>query len=295
MDAGSPLHRAIAVSLRRTRVPRSLPMSSAVMPVCILSAPGKASLSADGSGDCSNRAQHTREVLRSAAQYASKLRNLLVGIERWGGRRLMKTSSCPAVVSRLSKLLGALLAAVVVIGFGLSTAGTASAATNGGGPTRAAWRHQMQHLAVPAKGCFTGSYPTIRWQQVQCHAAPKIPFAPREAPRIVSRHGVRPVAVAALKPASRPRRRGDRRQRRLLGAGHLRLDLDCDGIVPVRLARLHRDGHRWRQRLLAPAQHRVLLGFTGLRRGRDPFGLPRLAAVRLLGELRRGVHAVLVA
>jgi len=112
----------------------------------------------------------------------------------------MKKSSYPAVVSRLSKLLGALLAAAVVIGFGLSTA---SAATNGGSPpTRAAWRQQMQHLAVPAKGCFTGSYPTIGWQQVQCHAAPKIPFAPREAPRIVSRDGVRPVA--ALKPAAGP-------------------------------------------------------------------------------------------
>jgi hypothetical protein len=60
----------------------------------------------------------------------------------------------------------------------------------------------MEHLAVPAKGCFTDSYPTIAWQQVQCHAAPKIPFAPRQAPRIVSRDGVRPVA--ALKPAAGP-------------------------------------------------------------------------------------------
>ena len=121
-----------------------------------------------------------------------------------GGVRLMKKWSYPSVVSRSSKLLGVLLAAAVVIGFGLSSASTASAATNGGGPTRGAWRHQMEHLAVPAKGCFTGSYPTIKWQQVQCHAAPKIPFAPREVPRIVSRHDVRPVAVAALKPAAGP-------------------------------------------------------------------------------------------
>ena len=114
----------------------------------------------------------------------------------------MKKRSYPSVVSRPSRLLGALLAAIVVIGFGLSTAGPAGAATNGGAPTRAAWRHQMEHLAVPAKGCFTDSYPTIGWQQAACHAAPKIPFAPRQAPRIVSRHGVR--SVAALKPAAGP-------------------------------------------------------------------------------------------
>ena len=140
----------------------------------------------------------TREMSCSAVQFRTNYGIPSRG-SRGGGVRLMKKRSCPSVVSRLSKLLGALLAAVVVIGFG---PGIANAATNGGGPTRAAWRHQMQHLAVPAKGCFTGSYPTIGWQQVPCHAAPKIPFAPREAPRIVSRDGVRPVA--ALKPAAGP-------------------------------------------------------------------------------------------
>jgi len=109
----------------------------------------------------------------------------------------MKKRSYPLVLSFLPKIFGALLAAAVVMGFGLTGA---SAAANGRLPTRLAWRHQMQHLVVPAKGCFTGSYPTPKWHQVQCHTAPRIPFAPG----IVSHNGVPSGIGSAAADAAGP-------------------------------------------------------------------------------------------
>lgn len=113
----------------------------------------------------------------------------------------MKTCSYPSVGRRLWGFLAVLLCAGLVLGF---ETGTTHAATKTRLVTSITWRHQMQRLAVPRTGCFTGSYPTIRWERVRCHAAPKIPLAPRDVPsapaRPIAHSGVVPPSAAGASP-----------------------------------------------------------------------------------------------
>lgn len=44
-----------------------------------------------------------------------------------------------------------------------------------------AWQAAIAKASVPAKGCFTASYPAVVWRQVPCRKAPHIPFVPRGA------------------------------------------------------------------------------------------------------------------
>jgi len=46
----------------------------------------------------------------------------------------------------------------------------------------AAWRHTMQHAAVPAKGCYHASYPSTVWAKVDCVKAPNRLYLPRHFP-----------------------------------------------------------------------------------------------------------------
>jgi hypothetical protein len=127
------------------------------------------------------------------------------GAAEWSPRcesaSIKESRSHPSAVRRASTRLGALVAAALLVGVGLSSA---SAATTGGGVTKTTWRHQMQQLAVPARGCFAGSFPTVHWQQVQCHAAPMVPLAPNGIPRVSSSLGVRSEVGEALTPAVGP-------------------------------------------------------------------------------------------
>lgn len=47
---------------------------------------------------------------------------------------------------------------------------------------RAAWRRQIQQLALPGRGCFAGAYPALKWHRIACVAEPKVKFAPSAAP-----------------------------------------------------------------------------------------------------------------
>ena len=38
-------------------------------------------------------------------------------------------------------------------------------------PVRDAWRRQMTRTPFPKPGCYTSSYPSIRWQEVPCSTA----------------------------------------------------------------------------------------------------------------------------
>ncbi len=108
----------------------------------------------------------------------------------------------PLPRSGKAKLFGALLVATVVVGVGPTTAASATPGrilTN-----RIAWRHTMARLAVPTNGCFTGSYPSIGWQRVPCHVAPRMPFAPLGVPRVVNRAGSSVVPEFLSEPARGP-------------------------------------------------------------------------------------------
>src|SRR5436190_20210779 len=50
-----------------------------------------------------------------------------------------------------------------------------------------AWRRAMQRLRVPARGCFTATYPTVQWRKVACVTPAELPLTPL--------HGHRPFTV----------------------------------------------------------------------------------------------------
>ena len=68
--------------------------------------------------------------------------------------------------------------------FCLSLAATANAATPAAKPAapdaqHQAWRAAIEQTPVPQAGCFTATYPSATWTQVQCKVAPKRPYLPR--------------------------------------------------------------------------------------------------------------------
>lgn len=83
-------------------------------------------------------------------------------------------------MNRLAGRRARAMFATVLVGASLGAAlvtGAAGATT--AGMTPAAWRAAMPLVAVPANGCFTSAYPGLAWQQVQCHAAPRLRLIPR--------------------------------------------------------------------------------------------------------------------
>ena len=48
---------------------------------------------------------------------------------------------------------------------------------------RQAWQDQVARTPVPAEGCFTMSYPSTAWTQVQCGKAPNRPYVPAHGHR----------------------------------------------------------------------------------------------------------------
>jgi len=59
----------------------------------------------------------------------------------------------------------------------LSLTVAAQAADNRG--ALEAWREAIAHTNVFAAGCFEASYPSMKWNKVECGEAPAIPFIPR--------------------------------------------------------------------------------------------------------------------
>jgi hypothetical protein len=43
---------------------------------------------------------------------------------------------------------------------------------------QAAWRDQISATPTPSEGCFVADYPSIVWTQVECIAAPDVPYVP---------------------------------------------------------------------------------------------------------------------
>lgn len=68
-------------------------------------------------------------------------------------------------------------AAVLAAGAALMTTGAANAASDT--QLQAIWRAAIAHTPTPKAGCFTAIYPTVRWTQTACVAAPNRPYVPR--------------------------------------------------------------------------------------------------------------------
>jgi hypothetical protein len=46
------------------------------------------------------------------------------------------------------------------------------------------WATSLHRKGAPKKGCFTATYPSTEWKEVECVPAPNIPFIPRRGPRL---------------------------------------------------------------------------------------------------------------
>lgn len=79
-------------------------------------------------------------------------------------------------------ILGVTALAVAALATTGAMAPAASAGAANPAPlTQSAWHNDIVHLATPAKGCFTATYPVLSWKTVGCTAAPHKPFPPRTA------------------------------------------------------------------------------------------------------------------
>lgn len=68
--------------------------------------------------------------------------------------------------------------------FGASFATAVQATDTAATPLHAQWRAAISRAALPGKGCFTADYPSTKWKQTSCTAAPGIPFEPAHKPAV---------------------------------------------------------------------------------------------------------------
>jgi hypothetical protein len=80
------------------------------------------------------------------------------------------------LLRRIKQSLGVL--ALTALAAASLSAGSASAATQRNIRTKAQWQAAMAHVPQPGTGCFSASYPTLRWHAVKCAVAPRLPLAP---------------------------------------------------------------------------------------------------------------------
>jgi hypothetical protein len=83
---------------------------------------------------------------------------------------------------------GLLLAGLALLAFGRSPHGPVGAARAESPPPKSvrghdAWRRAIQRLRVPARGCFTATYPTVEWNKVACVTPPRLPYTPARGHR----------------------------------------------------------------------------------------------------------------
>lgn len=92
---------------------------------------------------------------------------------------------------RLLRARGLIVVGVIVTAGSLAALGSplgASASSTPRPRQLQLWRHAIETLGLPGKGCFSASFPSVQWQRTQCKTAPDHPYPPRPpglAPRIV--------------------------------------------------------------------------------------------------------------
>jgi len=75
-------------------------------------------------------------------------------------------------IIRIALAAGVLCAALVATGF-------AQAVNDAEARDQENWREAIVQTAVPAQGCFHATYPSLKWNEVECVVAPNIPYRPR--------------------------------------------------------------------------------------------------------------------
>lgn len=79
-----------------------------------------------------------------------------------------------------------LIGTVVGLNLVVGVLSTASADPASDAQAQESWRDMMARNPSPADGCFHASYPSTRWEAVECVAAPSRPFLPRSSALAVS-------------------------------------------------------------------------------------------------------------
>ena len=82
-----------------------------------------------------------------------------------------------AARERAKKTLGFIAMASLPAALSLPFAAAAHAAS--ADVAHEAWRAAISHTATPSEGCFRATYPSLKWKQVVCKAAPARPYIPR--------------------------------------------------------------------------------------------------------------------
>ena len=84
---------------------------------------------------------------------------------------------------RLARSLGVVVAAGLMGAFSLCdvAAGQTAAPRASDVPLRDSWRTSIAKVPLPHEGCFTASYPDMKWTEVGCVAAPSQPFLAEDA------------------------------------------------------------------------------------------------------------------
>jgi hypothetical protein len=79
---------------------------------------------------------------------------------------------------RLARTLGVVVAAGLMGAFSLcdAAAGQTTAPRASDVPLRDSWRTSIAKVPLPHEGCFTASYPDMKWTEVVCVVAPSQPF-----------------------------------------------------------------------------------------------------------------------
>lgn len=84
----------------------------------------------------------------------------------------------------IRRVVHPVLAVVLPVGMLIiALGGAAQSASASPALGKAAWRAAVKQLPVPGPGCFTASFPAIRWHAVHCHAAPDVRYGPRQGNR----------------------------------------------------------------------------------------------------------------
>jgi hypothetical protein len=89
---------------------------------------------------------------------------------------------------KAKRFRGIKLAGVLGVAGLLTTLGSAAGADASGQPGKVSqWQQAIAKLRLPGKGCFTATFPKIRWNKTPCKPGPKHPYPPV--------HGHRPQLV----------------------------------------------------------------------------------------------------
>lgn len=80
-------------------------------------------------------------------------------------------------------VIGIMGLAMATVGVGRTTAAAVAKPE-----ASAAWQAAVSRLATPGTGCFSSSFPRLRWERVACAVAPRVPFVPARAALVGNGH-----------------------------------------------------------------------------------------------------------